>query len=94
MAYNKINLYYRIIEVQEMYQQYKVAEATHAGVYRVHIKPKFRISLRTLNNYLATPAVAELKRLAAAGQVATEAKEKFKQLPLFNEEEEEDNAAN
>lgn len=63
MAYNRKNLLKRIIIVQEAYVKYRLPETTMRGVWREHIYPAYKISLKTLENYLATPAVAELKKL-------------------------------
>jgi len=65
MAYNRKNHLLKVIEVQELYNKHKRDWNTHAGVYREFIQPVYFISIGTLNNYLATPAKAELKKLEA-----------------------------
>lgn len=62
-GYNPRNKLKRIIDIQELYQKHKVAEATHVGVWREHIYPLYKISLKSLENYLATPAKKELLKL-------------------------------
>ena len=65
MAYNRKNHLLKVIEVQELYSQHKKDCVTHVGVYNEFIKPKYGFSISTLNNYLATPAKADLKKLEA-----------------------------
>lgn len=63
MAYNRRNLLMRVLEIQEMYIEKKLPESTHVGVWREYIFPVYKISLKTLENYLSIPAKAELKKL-------------------------------
>lgn len=63
MAYNRRNLLLRVLEIQEVYTLKKLPESTHVGVWREYIYPTFKISLKTLENYLSIPAKAELKKM-------------------------------
>lgn len=65
MAYNRKNLLKRIIDVQNLYQKHKLEGVTHVHVYRTYIYPAYKISMRTLDQYLQVPAVAELKKIEA-----------------------------
>lgn len=82
MAYNRKNLLKRIIEVQEVYVKYRRPETTMRGVWREHIYPTYKISLKTLENYLATPAVAELKKLENSEQDKTTLKQASMDFPV------------
>lgn len=64
MAYNKINLLNKIIEIQEltMYQYHKEG-LTYKEIYWQYIFPKYHISYRTFHTYLGTPAKKQLKEL-------------------------------
>lgn len=60
MAYNNTNKLRLILDVQNVYNEYKVEGMSTIHVYRKHIAPRFYISLTTFYNYLATPAKREL----------------------------------
>lgn len=64
MAYNKINFYKKIIEIQELtLHQYHKVGLTYKEIYWRFIYPKYFISYRTFHTYLGTPAKRELKML-------------------------------
>lgn len=75
MAYNKINLLNKIIEIQELtlYQYHKVG-LTYKEIYWQYIFPKYHICYRTFHTYLGTPAKKQLKELREI---------KIQQLNLF-----------
>lgn len=62
MAYKKQNLLEKIIEIQEITLEYTRKGVTQQWVFENIIKPRFFISLRTFNNYLATNAKGELRK--------------------------------
>lgn len=71
MAYNKINFYKKIIEIQELtYKLYHTKEMYYKEIYWQHIYPKYHISYRTYHNYLGIPAKRELKKIT--GEDTTE----------------------
>ncbi|MFJ1492619.1 hypothetical protein [Capnocytophaga canis] len=75
MAYNRINLLKKIIEVQELtLHQYHKVGLTYKEIYWQHIYPKYHICYRTFHTYLGTPAKKQLKELQQA---------KAQQLELF-----------
>lgn len=63
MAYNRINLLGRIIEIQEITLCEKRRGATQKWIFENHICPRYHISIATFNRYLATPAKKQLKDL-------------------------------
>ena len=46
-----------------MYLQHKKPGVTHVGVWRNHIYPEFKISLRTMDRYLNRNVRLEIRRL-------------------------------
>ncbi|MFS1522119.1 hypothetical protein ACIPCA_12605 [Flavobacterium covae] len=78
MAYNKKNLYKRIIEIQDITIHEKYQKGlTQKEIYWNIIYPKFKICERTFSSYLGTPAKQELKKMSQAEQ-------SHNQLTLFN----------
>ena len=71
MAYNKTNLYKRIIDVQTVVLQLKNEDEyiTYKEIYWQHIYPKWRICYKTFHTYLGTPAKRELKKLENKNQI-------------------------
>lgn len=64
MAYNKINLYHRILEIQELTSNEKYNNGkTYKEIYWNIVYPKYKICYRTYSNYLGTPAKRELNKL-------------------------------
>lgn len=75
MAYNRINLLKKIIEVQELtLHQYHKVGFTYKEIYWQYIYPKYHICYRTFHTYLGTPAKKQLKELQ---------ENREKQLKLF-----------
>lgn len=75
MAYNRINLLKKIIEVQELtLHQYHKVGLTYKEIYWQYIYPKYHICYRTFHTYLGTPAKKQLKELQ---------ENREKQLKLF-----------
>lgn len=65
MAYNRSNILNRIIDVQNITIEHTRRGVTQQWVYDHIIFPKYRISIGTYYNYLATNAKAELKKIEA-----------------------------
>lgn len=65
MAYSRKNLLKDIIWVQETYKQYKSLGYSNRHILRtyINIEGRRQISERTYYEYLATPAVRELKKI-------------------------------
>ena len=63
MAYNKINYYKKVLEVQKLTRELKEEGVSYKEIYWQHIQSKFHISYKTFNNYLGIPAGRELKKL-------------------------------
>lgn len=63
MAYNRLNILERVIEIQNITLEHTKRGATQKWVFENIIRPRFYISWATYNNYLAMPAKAELKKL-------------------------------
>lgn len=66
MAYNKINYYKRIIEIQNIVleqQRKDGGDMYYKNIYWELVKPKYHISYRTFHTYLGIPAKRELKKL-------------------------------
>lgn len=54
---------YRARDVQELYMHHKRPGVTHVGVWRNHIYPEFKISLRTMERYLNRNVKREIRLL-------------------------------
>lgn len=65
MAYNRLNILSRIIDVQNITIEHTSRGVTQQWVYDHVIYPQYRISIGTYYNYLATNAKAELRKLEA-----------------------------
>lgn len=79
MAYNKRNRLQRIIDIQQIHREHSKdydGEATDTWIWRELIFPQYRISKRTFDEYLVTPAQRLLKELEMADK---------KQLSLFEQ---------
>lgn len=64
MAYNKINLLTKIIEIQQLtLRLYHKEGLSYKEIFWKHIHPEYHISYRTFHTYLGTPAKKELKNL-------------------------------
>jgi hypothetical protein len=63
MAYNKKNRLKRIIEIQNIVLEHQKLGMTNKKIYELHIRPRFRISKRTFDEYLGVPAKRDLKTL-------------------------------
>jgi len=62
MAYNRRNLFRKIVEIQEITLEHKQRGATQLWIYENIIADRFSISLSTYNRYLSVPAKKELKK--------------------------------
>lgn len=74
MAYNRVNILNRIIDVQNITIEHTKRGVTQQWVFEHVIYPKYFISIGTYYNYLACNAKAELRKIEA---------DKAKQLVLF-----------
>ncbi|HRS19656.1 MAG TPA: hypothetical protein P5243_09130 [Bacteroidales bacterium] len=63
MAYNKKNKYRKIIEIQNIVNEYKAKGVTQEFIYKNYIKDVYFISRDCFYSYLATNAKRELKKL-------------------------------
>ncbi|PKQ69377.1 hypothetical protein BZG01_00115 [Labilibaculum manganireducens] len=63
MAYNRRNHLIKVLEIQEVYLKAQKTGATQKWIYEHLIYPNWRISSRTLTNYLGTNARKELKEI-------------------------------
>jgi hypothetical protein len=63
MAYNKKNLYKRIMEVQEIVLRNNAKGIPQAYTYRTEIEPVYHISYSCFNNWMGVPASTLLKKL-------------------------------
>ncbi|RKE02323.1 hypothetical protein [Marinifilum flexuosum] len=64
MAYNRRNYLITVLEIQEVYLKHR-DNHTQKWIYENLIYPNWRISQRTLTNYLSINARKELKELDA-----------------------------
>lgn len=62
MAYNRRNLFRKIVEIQEITLEHKQRGATQLWIYDNIISDRFSISLSTYNRYLGIAAKKELKK--------------------------------
>lgn len=65
MAYNRINILNRIIDVQNTTIEHTKRGVTQQWVYENIIFPRYVISIGTYYSYLSCNAKAELKRIEA-----------------------------
>lgn len=63
MAYNKRNLYTRIVEIQDIVLSKQKSYPTQKELFYTEIEPLYHISIRTFQNYLEIPAKAELEKI-------------------------------
>lgn len=63
MAYNKRNLYNKIVEIQNIVMKGQQKGKSQKEIYYSEIEPKYFISPATFYNYLGTNAKAELVKL-------------------------------
>lgn len=75
----------RVKDIQDIYSQHHERGCTDKFIYQNHIYPTYKIGRTTFYNYLATPAVKELKELEE--KMRREKEERARQLSMFREEE-------
>jgi hypothetical protein len=63
MAYNKRNLYIKVIEIQDIVLAGQKRGDTQKDIFYKEIEPVYHISIATFYNYLATPAKMRLLKL-------------------------------
>jgi hypothetical protein len=61
MAYNRKNLLKDILEIQQIYMKFRNEGHTGTWIFDNIIHPNYRISRRTLTNYLGINAKRELR---------------------------------
>lgn len=66
MAYNKKNLFKKIIEIQELTKSCQSLGMTNVHIFNEYISNHYHISKRTFDEYLGIPAERELKKLVDA----------------------------
>ena len=84
-GYNRRNFLLRVRDIQDIYMQHHTRGCTDKFIYQNHIYPTYKIGRTTFYNYLATPAVKELKELEE--RMRLEREERAGQLSMFREEE-------
>ena len=84
-GYNRRNFLLRVRDIQDIYMQHHTRGCTDKFIYQNHIYPTYKIGRTTFYNYLATPAVKELKELEE--RMRLEREERGRQLSMFREEE-------
>lgn len=83
-GYNRRNFLLRVRDIQDIYMQHHTRGCTDKFIYQNHIYPTYKIGRTTFYNYLATPAVKELKELEE--RMRLEREERARQLSMFREE--------
>ena len=63
MAYNRENLLRKIIQVQKIVLEHQKKGVPQTEIFRRHIRDRYLVSYSTFNNWIGTPAYAELERL-------------------------------
>lgn len=81
-GYNRRNFLLRVKDIQDIYQEYHKRGITDKYIYQTHIYPTYKIGRTTFYNYLATPAVRELKELEE--RMRKDKEERERQLNIFN----------
>lgn len=83
--YNRRNFLLRVIDIQNIYTEHHKRGCTDVYIYNTHIYPTYKIGRTTFYNYLAIPAVKELKILEA--KMLREKEENKRQLSMFSTNE-------
>ena len=68
MAYNKRNLYIKVVEIQNIVLIGQRRGDTQKEIFWKEIEPVYHISIATFYNYLAINAKAELERMKRTEQ--------------------------
>jgi len=63
MAYNSVNFYKRVLEVQQIAWQHRQRGLFYKEIYYRYVEKQFKISKRTFDRYLGINAKRELKKL-------------------------------
>ncbi len=79
MAYNSKNRLELIIDIQEIAKKWQKVGLNNKQIFIRHVKPIYKFSKRTFDEYLGIPAVRDLKKIKA---------EEALQFSLFKTEEE------
>lgn len=83
-GYNRRNFLLRVKDIQDIYTNYHARGCTDKYIYQTHVYPTYKIGRTTFYNYLAIPAVRELKELEERMRIERQAA--AKQLSMFNKE--------
>lgn len=81
-GYNRRNFLLRVKDIQDIYQEHHKRGCTDKYIYQTHIYPTYKIGRATFYNYLATPAVKELKELEE--RMRKEKEERERQVNMFD----------
>ncbi|WP_165025252.1 hypothetical protein [Dysgonomonas sp. ZJ279] len=82
MAYNKRNLYLKVIEIQDIVRKGQKRGDSQKQIFYNEIEAEYFISIRTFYRYLEMPAHAELKKLDN-NKAAKEAAQKAQMMLAF-----------
>lgn len=82
-GYNRRNFLLRVKDIQDIYTSYHERGCTDKYIYQTHVYPTYKIGRTTFYNYLAIPAMKELKELEEKMRLEKEAR--ARQLEMFNE---------
>lgn len=85
-GYNRRNFLLRVKDIQDIYQEYHKRGCTDKYIYQTHIYPTYKIGRTTFYNYLAIPAVKELKELEERTRIEKE--QQAQQLRMFDKTDE------
>lgn len=61
--HEKLNMYRKILAVQELYQKYQDGGRTAMWIWKNHVYPTYFIAYRTMRRYLGEPAKKLVKEL-------------------------------
>ena len=81
--YNRRNFLLRVKDIQDIYTAHHAHGCTDKYIYQNHIYPTYKIGRTTFYNYLAIPAMRELRELEEKMRLEKEAA--ANQLNIFSE---------
>lgn len=81
--YNRRNFLLRVKDIQDIYTKHHARGCTDKYIWQALIYPTYKIGRTTFYNYLAIPAVKELKELDEKMRIERELR--VKQLGIFEE---------
>lgn len=71
MAYNRINLLKKILEIQVIYLHYRDKGCTGKFIHNTYIAPNYHITQRTLSTYLNVNPRKELRKVLNDQEITT-----------------------